>query len=198
MNYSSSKENNSDNLSSKILPISLNSLSSSIGSKKNGGSLFEDCEGNSGGIGGEGDGEGENEAGGGDDGKDNGGESESGEGDAEEGNDGTGSVGGKKAGGGDTEEDSAEEGCAGENATGIGNSGEDSDAKCSEGWDDHTRWGTEKENEMLQDVWKKRFADACEAISIRDPSNQRGLLPLFAERLLKELKESKMITILPL
>ena len=167
-------------------------MSSSIGSKKNGGSLFEDCEGNSGGIGGEGDGEGENEAGGGDDGKDNGGESESGEGDAEEGNDGTGSVGGKKAGGGDTEEDSAEEGCAGENATGIGNSGEDSDAKCFEGWDDHTRWGTEKENEMLQDVWKKRFADACEAISIRDPSNQRGLLPLFAERLLKELKESKI------
>ena len=29
---------------------------------------------------------------------------------------------------------------------------------------------------------------ACEAISIRDPSNQRGLFPLFAERLFKELK----------
>ena len=31
--------------------------------------------------------------------------------------------------------------------------------------------------------------DACEAISIRDPSNQRGLFPLFAERLFKELKK---------
>lgn len=41
----------------------------------------------------------------------------------------------------------------------------------------------------MRDVWAKRFEDACEAISIRDPSNQRGLLPLFAERLFKELKK---------
>ena len=56
-------------------------------------------------------------------------------------------------------------------------------------WDDHTRWGMEEENDMLRDIWRKRFEDACEAISTRDPSNQRGLLPLFAERLLKELKK---------
>ena len=43
-------------------------------------------------------------------------------------------------------------------------------------WDDHTRWGTEEEDETLRDVWVKRFEDACEAISVRDPSNQRGLL----------------------
>lgn len=54
-------------------------------------------------------------------------------------------------------------------------------------WDDHTRWGTE-EDDVLCDVWVKRFEDTCKAISIRDPSNQRGLLPLFAERLYKELK----------
>ena len=56
-------------------------------------------------------------------------------------------------------------------------------------WDDHTRWGMDEEEEILRDVWVKRFEDACEAISIRDPSNQRGLLPLFAERLFKELKK---------
>lgn len=57
------------------------------------------------------------------------------------------------------------------------------------GWDDHTSWGDSEENtDMLRDMWEKRLADACEAISIRDPSNQRGLLPLFAERMLKELR----------
>ena len=55
-------------------------------------------------------------------------------------------------------------------------------------WDDHTRWGFLEEDDTLRDVWVKRFEDACEAISVRDPSNQRGLLPLFAERLLKELR----------
>jgi predicted metal-dependent peptidase len=36
-------------------------------------------------------------------------------------------------------------------------------------------------------VWAKRFADAAEAITIRDPSNTRGLLPMFAQRILQEL-----------
>lgn len=62
--------------------------------------------------------------------------------------------------------------------------------KVTEGaWDDHTRWGMEEEDDTLRDVWEKRFEDACESVSIRDSSNQRGLLPLFAERLLKELKK---------
>lgn len=56
-------------------------------------------------------------------------------------------------------------------------------------WDDHTRWGMDEEDETLRDVWVKRFEDACEAILITDPSNQRGLLPIFAERLFKELKK---------
>ena len=56
-------------------------------------------------------------------------------------------------------------------------------------WDEHTRWCMDEQDETLRDVWTKRFEDACEAISIRDPSNQRGLLPLFAERLFKELKK---------
>ena len=55
-------------------------------------------------------------------------------------------------------------------------------------WDDHTRWGMEEEDDTIRDVWVKRFEDACEAISIQDPSNQRGVLPFFAERLFKELR----------
>lgn len=56
-------------------------------------------------------------------------------------------------------------------------------------WDDHTRWGMEEEDDTIRDVWVKRFEDACEAISVRDPSNQRGLLPLFAKRMFKKLKK---------
>lgn len=56
-----------------------------------------------------------------------------------------------------------------------------------ESWDDHSRWGKLEQDSMLRDVWVKRLADAAEAISIRDPSNSRGLLPLFAKRLLGEL-----------
>lgn len=58
-------------------------------------------------------------------------------------------------------------------------------------WDDHSRWGKYEEDDTLRDVWLKRFEDAAEAIEIRDPSNARGLLPAFAERILKELKKSQ-------
>ena len=54
--------------------------------------------------------------------------------------------------------------------------------------DDHTRWGALEEDATLRDVWVKRFMDAAESISIRDPSSPRGLLPAFARRLLKELR----------
>ncbi len=56
-------------------------------------------------------------------------------------------------------------------------------------WDDHTRWGMLEDDDILRDVWVKRFEDACEAISVRDPSNSRGLMPAFAERLFKELRK---------
>lgn len=58
-------------------------------------------------------------------------------------------------------------------------------------WDDHSRWGKYEEDDTLRDVWVKRFEDAAEAIKIRDPSNARGLLPAFAERILKELKKTQ-------
>ena len=53
-------------------------------------------------------------------------------------------------------------------------------------WDDHSRWGDEQDNEMLKDIWQKRLIDAGEAISVRDPSNSRGLIPLCAKRILDE------------
>lgn len=53
-------------------------------------------------------------------------------------------------------------------------------------FDYHGRWGT-VDDDLLEDVWNKKIADACEALLIRDPSNSRGTLPLFAERLYKEL-----------
>lgn len=58
-------------------------------------------------------------------------------------------------------------------------------------WDDHSRWGMYEEDDALRDVWVKRFEDAAEAISIRDPSNSRGLLPLFAKRILEELRKAQ-------
>ena len=55
-------------------------------------------------------------------------------------------------------------------------------------WDDHTKWGMYEEDSTLRDVWVKRFVDACEAISVSDPSNSRGRMPMFAQRLLRELR----------
>lgn len=56
-------------------------------------------------------------------------------------------------------------------------------------WDDHSNWGMYEEDATLRDVWVKNFEDAAEAISIRDPSNSRGLIPCFAKRILDELKK---------
>ena len=59
-------------------------------------------------------------------------------------------------------------------------------------WDNHDRWVTAEDAEdfeELKGVWEKHLEDACKAISVRDPSNRRGLLPLFAERIIKELYE---------
>ena len=56
-----------------------------------------------------------------------------------------------------------------------------------ERWDDHSQWGKFEEDSVLRDVWVKQFAETCEAITVRDPSNSRGTLPMFAQRLLEKL-----------
>ena len=61
--------------------------------------------------------------------------------------------------------------------------------KCGQGaFDDHSRWDNESDDNTLRDAWTKHLMDACEAIEIRDPSNSRGLTPLCAKRILKELR----------
>ena len=52
-------------------------------------------------------------------------------------------------------------------------------------WDSHEKWGSADPRQ--KELWTKRLKDACEAISVRDPSNTRGLLPMFAQRILQEL-----------
>lgn len=63
---------------------------------------------------------------------------------------------------------------------------QNSKRSCGE-WDDHSHWEKTEEDTVLRDVWVKRFADACEAVSVRDASNSRSTLPMFAQRMLDEL-----------
>ncbi|MBR0414638.1 MAG: hypothetical protein IJI67_06180 [Clostridia bacterium] len=131
---------------------------------------------------------GDDTEGGGDDENDENGGSGSGKG-------GSGGNSGDGEGGGDGSENSGD----GDDAGGGGKSQfkkgrakkEQRKAKSSTkgSWDDHTQWGMLEEDDILRDVWVKHFEDACEAITIRDPSNSRGLMPAFAERLFKELRK---------
>ena len=59
-------------------------------------------------------------------------------------------------------------------------------------WDDHSKWKETAGDKILKDTWMKRLEDACMTMEIRDPGNERGMLPLFASRLLKELREPQI------
>lgn len=66
----------------------------------------------------------------------------------------------------------------------------DDRADKSGNWDDHSHWNEhETDDELLKDLWVKRIEDAGEAISIRDSFTGRGTLPMFAKRILKELRQ---------
>lgn len=76
---------------------------------------------------------------------------------------------------------------------GVGKS-EKGDTKSSDDdgisqFDDHEKWKNTADDNTLREEWQKRIIDAAEAISIRDPSYQRGLIPAFAKRMIKELRE---------
>lgn len=58
-------------------------------------------------------------------------------------------------------------------------------------WDDHSQWGKFEEDSKLRDVWVKNFAECCEAIKVRDASNNRGTLPMFAQRMLEKFKKTQ-------
>lgn len=55
-------------------------------------------------------------------------------------------------------------------------------------WDDHSRWTFAENDTALRDVWVKRVADAAEIIKRQEAMNTRGTMPMFAERMLGELK----------
>lgn len=56
-------------------------------------------------------------------------------------------------------------------------------------WDDHSRWDQIGQDDIQRDVWVKRFAEACEVISIREKNHLCGNLPLFARRMLDQLRD---------
>ena len=98
---------------------------------------------------------------------------------------GSGSGNGQGSGDGDGSGDGAD-------ATGIMLGRAKKECQESSGqssWDDHAQWGMLEDDDKLRDVWVKQLDETCEAIKIRDPSNTRGLLPMFAQRLLDQLKD---------
>lgn len=66
---------------------------------------------------------------------------------------------------------------------------DDSDSNGNGVFDDHEKWKNTADDNTLREEWQKRIIDAAEAVSIRDPSDQRGLLPAFAKRIIKELRK---------
>ncbi|MBR3781631.1 MAG: hypothetical protein IKK63_10585 [Clostridia bacterium] len=66
---------------------------------------------------------------------------------------------------------------------------DDSDSDGNGVFDDHEKWKNTTDDNTLREEWQKRIIDAAEAVSIRDPSDQRGLLPAFAKRIIKELRK---------
>lgn len=66
---------------------------------------------------------------------------------------------------------------------------DDSDSNGNGVFDDHEKWKNTADDNTLREEWQKRIIDAAEAVSIRDPSDQRGLIPAFAKRLIEELRK---------
>lgn len=89
-------------------------------------------------------------------------------------------------------------GGSGDNQKGEGNGKSEANPKNNKsnkgsysGIDCHDKWKGDGESNEETDIWQKRFMDACESISIREASQDRGLLPAFAKRLFEELKNPK-------
>ncbi len=60
-------------------------------------------------------------------------------------------------------------------------------------WDDHSRWGgSEEDDGRNAATWRARVANAAAVLSVNDPSNTCGSVPLCVERLLKEWHRSRV------
>lgn len=54
-------------------------------------------------------------------------------------------------------------------------------------WDDHSQWQLHAGDDGVWQVWEKHFADACEAIRVREKVLGTGQLPEFARRIFEAL-----------
>ncbi|MBQ8540866.1 MAG: hypothetical protein IJ435_05265 [Clostridia bacterium] len=128
-------------------------------------------------------------------GKDGQGQSQNGQDETD--TDGDGQGNGKKQGGGKGQGDGDGQGEGKSGGSGKGGkSGQGTDRGGNGGQsggfnDDHSKWG-KAEDTALRDVWVKRVCDAAEAIEIQNAVTGRGTVPLFAKRLLKELKNPQL------
>ncbi len=78
-------------------------------------------------------------------------------------------------------------------AGGKGNGDGQSEGEAERGgFDDHLEEETEDDENKERAKWMKRIVDAAGAVMIRDPSNSRGLIPAFAERMLRELRNPQI------
>ncbi|MDR1065220.1 MAG: VWA-like domain-containing protein [Oscillospiraceae bacterium] len=95
---------------------------------------------------------------------------------------------------GDGAGDDGKNGTAGENGenSSDGNTGEDGETGEGSGFDSHERWGTSPKDGELADEWTKNILDAARAIEIQQKNSNRGTIPAFARRLLKQLRSNQL------
>ena len=123
-----------------------------------------------------------NGGGGDDDGQDNG------QNGSQNGQNQTGTVQGGQNGSGGQTVKGVQTGQGGQ--SGQGGSGKQKSGGFGSGFfDDHSKWGTlgKKKQKELEEKWTQRIVDAANIVTILKASNQRGTVPLCAQRLINEL-----------
>lgn len=83
--------------------------------------------------------------------------------------------------GGDRSDPNAKKGKKGKSKAESGNGG----------WDDHSHWSEGDQSDVL-DEWKKHLNDAATVLSIEDPSNSCGSVPVGVQRLLERLRRPQL------
>ena len=58
--------------------------------------------------------------------------------------------------------------------------------------DDHRYWGTDSQNELLKGMQDEYFMKTCESVFIQNGGRQRGILPLFAQRMYEEMTKPQV------
>lgn len=71
-------------------------------------------------------------------------------------------------------------------------SGEDVNQQSKGEWDNHEHWKKKEGSNQLSVIWSKRLKDAAEAVSLRESAEGRDTVPLFAQRMLAELKRPQL------